>query len=361
MLNNFLTDLKNLVECESPTDDLVACQKVIETAAKIVENRTKVLPEIKSVEGRPVLWWGAKQPTTVLLCHLDTVWPIGSFKPVWQESGDQIFGPGIYDMKAGFLQAVYALANSKEIKDLTQKVALIATSDEETGSETSKKLIADISKVAKYVLVFEASYQDGQVKTARKGTSMYKIKVIGKAAHAGLEPEKGINATVEISKLINQIIELADSKSGTTVVPTVLQSGTTTNTVPEVATLDIDCRSFEMKQLQRIDSEIRKLQSSSAKVEVSGAINRPPLEEQNSKQLFQILNNKLKSVGKSEVLSAAVGGASDGNLAAAAGAQVLDGLGAVGHGAHAKTEHILKSKIESQIEMAKLLIQELCK
>ena len=210
-------------------------------------------------------------------------------------------------------------------------------------------------------MVFEASYQDGQVKTARKGTSMYKIKVIGKAAHAGLEPENGINATVEISKLINQIIQLADSKSGTTVVPTVLQSGTTTNTVPEVATLDIDCRSFEMKQLQRIDSEIRKLQSSSAKVEVSGAINRPPLEEQNSKQLFQILNNKLKSVGKSEVLSAAVGGASDGNLAAAAGAQVLDGLGAVGHGAHAKTEHILKSKIESQIEMAKLLIQELCK
>jgi glutamate carboxypeptidase len=297
----------------------------------------------------------------VLLCHLDTVWPIGSFKPVWQESGDQIFGPGIYDMKAGFLQAVYALANSKEIKDLTQKVALIATSDEETGSETSKKLIADISKVAKYVLVFEASYQDGQVKTARKGTSMYKIKVIGKAAHAGLEPENGINATVEISKLINQIIQLADSKSGTTVVPTVLKSGTTTNTVPEVATLDIDCRSFEMKQLQLIDSEIRKLESSSAKVEVSGAINRPPLEEQNSKQLFQILNNKLKSVGKSEVLSAAVGGASDGNLAAAAGAQVLDGLGAVGHGAHAKTEHILKSKIESQIEMAKLLIQELCK
>jgi glutamate carboxypeptidase len=116
-----------------------------------------------------------------------------------------------------------------------------------------------------------------------------------------------------------------------------------------------------MKQLQRIDSEIRKMESSSAKVEVSGAINRPPLEEQNSKQLFQILNNKLKSVGKSEVLSAAVGGASDGNLAAAAGAQVLDGLGAVGHGAHAKTEHILKSKIESQIEMAKLLIQELCK
>ena len=349
-----LQDLEALVRCESPSEDIDACRKVISLANEIALKQLGSAADIREVNGRPVFWWGDKNPKVVLLCHLDTVWPIGSFNPIWNIEGDVLRGPGTFDMKVGFVQALHAL------KGIKGSVALIATTDEEIGSHASRDLIKEVSKNASAVLVLEASL-DGKVKTGRKGTAMYVVKAIGLASHAGLEPENGINATVEISKLINQIIQLADSKSGTTVVPTVLQSGTTTNTVPEVATLDIDCRSFEMKQLQRIDSEIRKLQSSSAKVEVSGAINRPPLEEQNSKQLFQILNNKLKSVGKSEVLSAAVGGASDGNLAAAAGAQVLDGLGAVGHGAHAKTEHILKSKIESQIEMAKLLIQELCK
>lgn len=362
MLNEFLIDLRQLVECESPTEDLPACQKVIELAANILRKQTNSAAQIRSENGRPVLWWGTNNPKIVLLCHLDTVWPIGSFDPVWKETDDQIFGPGIYDMKSGFLQAVYAIAQlSKQNKPSTDmtNLALIATTDEETGSETSKRLIAEISKTAEYVLVFESSYMDGQVKTARKGTSMYQIKVIGKAAHAGLEPEKGINATVEIAKLVEVITKLADPKSGTSVVPTVLKSGTTTNTVPDSAVLDVDCRSFQMKELQRIDTQIRKLSSPSAQVSVTGGINRPPLEEVSTSKLFEKLNNALTNSGLPKVKSAAVGGASDGNLAAAAGAQVLDGLGAIGSGAHAKSEHILKSRIESQINMTALLLIEL--
>lgn len=359
MLNEFLKDLRQLVECESPTSDLIACQKVIEQSANILRNKVNKAAEIRQHNGRPILWWGSNNPKILLLCHLDTVWPVASFNPVWRETGDQIYGPGIYDMKAGFLQAVYALSNLEKNGDKLTDIALIATTDEETGSETSKQLIQDISRNAKYVLVFEASYMDGQVKTARKGTSMYQIKVIGKSAHAGLEPEKGINATVEMAKLIESIVKLENSEKGTTVVPTVLKAGTTTNTIPETAVLDVDCRSFQMKELERVDTQIRNLSSKNAKVEISGGINRPPLEEASSLKLFEKLNSTLTKSGLPKVKSAAVGGASDGNLAAAAGAQVLDGLGAVGSGAHANSEHILKSKIESQINMTTLFIREL--
>lgn len=352
-----LTDLKRLVECESPTEDLVACNQVVDLAIEITNSLLKVKAEKVMENGRPVYWWGSKSPKIVLLCHIDTVWPKGSFTPTWQVNGDVATGPGVFDMKAGFIQALYSLVG---IEHLENQIALVATTDEETGSATSKDLIARLAKAADAVLVFEASL-DGKVKTGRKGTAMYQIKVTGLASHAGLEPEKGINATTEIAKLVLQIASLENQKFGTTAVPTVLHSGTTTNTVPAFATLDVDVRSFTKSELERIDNAIRTLKSDVAKVEVTGGINRPPLEESSTSELHAKFEKVAASLGFPEIGKASVGGASDGNLAAAAGAKVLDGLGAVGHGAHAPTEFINVSYLEPRIKLTTAFIVELLK
>jgi glutamate carboxypeptidase len=345
------------VECESPTEDLVACNQVVDLAIEITNSLLKVKAEKVMENGRPVYWWGSKSPKIVLLCHIDTVWPKGSFTPTWQVNGDVATGPGVFDMKAGFIQALYSLVG---IEHLENQIALVATTDEETGSATSKDLIARLAKAADAVLVFEASL-DGKVKTGRKGTAMYQIKVTGLASHAGLEPEKGINATTEIAKLVLQIASLENQNFGTTAVPTVLHSGTTTNTVPAFATLDVDVRSFTKSELERIDNAIRTLKSDVAKVEVTGGINRPPLEESSTSELHAKFEKVAASLGFPEIGKASVGGASDGNLAAAAGAKVLDGLGAVGHGAHAPTEFINVSYLEPRIKLTNAFIVELLK
>jgi glutamate carboxypeptidase len=345
------------VECESPTEDLDACNQVVDLAIEITNSLLKVKAEKVMENGRPVYWWGSKSPKIVLLCHIDTVWPKGSFTPTWQVNGDVATGPGVFDMKAGFIQALYSLVG---IEHLENQIALVATTDEETGSATSKDLIARLAKAADAVLVFEASL-DGKVKTGRKGTAMYQIKVTGLASHAGLEPEKGINATTEIAKLVLQIASLENQKFGTTAVPTVLHSGTTTNTVPAFATLDVDVRSFTKSELERIDNAMRTLKSDVAKVEVTGGINRPPLEESSTSELHAKFEKVAASLGFPEIGKASVGGASDGNLAAAAGAKVLDGLGAVGHGAHAPTEFINVSYLEPRIKLTNAFIVELLK
>jgi glutamate carboxypeptidase len=352
-----IEDLKKLVEFESPSEDLAACRGVVELVVQIANENLNPAAELIEENNRPVFWWGSKNPEIVLLGHLDTVWPKGSYSPTWSVSGDIAKGPGIFDMKAGILQAIYAV---KEIPGADAKVAIIATTDEELGSQTSKALIERVSKSASAVLVLEASL-NGKVKTGRKGTSMYQIALHGRASHAGLEPEKGINATTEIAAIVIEVAKLANPEFGTTVVPTVMHAGTTTNTVPALATLDIDIRSFAAAELIRVDNAIKKLSAShpEAKLEVTGGINRPPLETSATTELYEILEKVAKEIGMEPVGQASVGGASDGNFAAAAGARVLDGLGAVGDGAHAPHEQILLSSIPSRVKLLTAFIKEL--
>jgi glutamate carboxypeptidase len=352
-----IEDLKKLVEFESPSEDLAACRGVVELAVQIANENLEPAAQLVEENNRPVFWWGSKNPEIVLLGHLDTVWPKGSYLPTWSVSGDIAKGPGIFDMKAGILQAIYAV---KEIPGADAKVAIIATTDEELGSQTSKALIERVSKSASAVLVLEASL-NGKVKTGRKGTSMYQIALHGRASHAGLEPEKGINATTEIAAIVIEVAKLANPEFGTTVVPTVMHAGTTTNTVPALATLDIDIRSFAAAELIRVDNAIKKLSAShpEAKLEVTGGINRPPLETSATAELYEILEKVAKEIGIEPVGQASVGGASDGNFAAAAGARVLDGLGAVGDGAHAPHEQILLSSIPSRVKLLTAFIKEL--
>ena len=354
MSAEMLKDLQALVEVESPTEDLDACVLVLEKANEITTRLIGRAARIIQEKGRPVYWLGSENPDVVLLAHLDTVWPIGSFTPLWKVEGDVVRGPGIYDMKAGFIQALYAMQHL----DLN-RVALIATTDEETGSATSRELIENVSKKAKAVLVLESAI-DGKVKIGRKGTSMYKITIHGRAAHAGLEPEKGINATVEIATIVNTIIALGNKEFGTTVVPTVMNSGTTTNTVPALATLDIDCRSFTLAEMQRVQAAINNLKPvhPDAKLEVTGGINRPPLETSATQALYEKCEAVAEKIGMGSIGSASVGGASDGNFAGIH-TQVLDGLGAVGNGAHATHEHILASHLEPRASLLTALVKEI--
>ena len=342
-LNPMLAALEALVKCESPTEDLKACNDVVRLASDIATRVLGTPAEIRQIEGRPVFWWGAAQPDVVLLAHLDTVWPIGSFTPLWQIDGDVLRGPGTYDMKAGFVQALFAL------KGISGSVALIGTTDEETGSHASRKLIQDVSSKAKAVLVLEAAI-DGKVKTGRKGTAMYQVHVHGRAAHAGLEPEKGINATTEIAHIITSLASLENKEKQTTVVPTLVKAGNSTNTVPDYAVLDIDARSFSTDEINRVDAAIRALKPlhPEARIEITGGLNRPPLETTSTMELYERAEKVAARIGMPPLGHASVGGASDGNFAAAAGAKVLDGLGAVGSGAHATTEWISIKALEER-------------
>ena len=349
-----LSALEKLVRLESPTEDLDACRGVIELASQIALDVLGVPAQIREVNGRPVFWWGAQNPDVIVLAHLDTVWPKGSFQSLWSIKDSAASGPGIFDMKAGFIQGLFAM------KGINGSVALVATTDEETGSTTSKEFIKEISAKAKAVLVVEATL-NGKVKTGRKGTAMYQVKIHGKASHAGLEPEKGINATVEMGHAILAVSGLENKELGTTVVPTMLRSGNTTNTVPDLAVLDIDVRSFSMAELQRVDAAVRKLTpvNPAARYEIAGGFNRPPLETTSTMALYERAEKVAKALGMPPLGHASVGGASDGNFAAAAGAQVLDGLGAIGDGAHAAHEWVDITTLESRSALLHALIKDI--
>lgn len=347
-----LAALEALVRAESPTDDLDACRSVVILASDIATRVLGKPAQIKEVEGRPVFWWGAEEPEVVLLAHLDTVWPHGSFQPLWSIDGDVIRGPGTFDMKTGFVQALYALHG------IEGSVALIATTDEETGSHCSRNLIRSLAVGSRAVLILEPSL-DGKVKTGRKGSSMYQIIVHGRAAHAGLEPEKGINATVEIAQIISSLAELENPHHGTTVVPTTLHSGVTTNTVPDKAILDVDVRSFSQEELMRVDNAIKQITGVQARVEIVGGLNRPPLPPSSTSELYEIAEKVAAKIGMKPLGKAEVGGVSDGNFAAAAGARVLDGLGAIGGGAHAASEWSSAHAMEERSKFLHEFIKEL--
>lgn len=352
-----LEQVRRLVTIESPTEDLDACRAVIAEAANIVTEVTGSAPTVRDEAGRPILIWGSETPRVLLLTHLDTVWPVGSFQPLWDVEGDIARGPGIFDMKAGFIQAVHALAG----RTPDDGVTLLATTDEETGSAASEAIIRRLALKAEAVLVMEASADGGALKIARKGTSMWRVRVEGRAAHAGLEPEKGINATLELAQIATTVSGLSRPEIGTTVVPTVISAGTTLNTVPAEGYLDIDARAFSRDEQVRVDEAIKSLKPTiaGAKITVTGGINRPPMEEAMTRALFERAVAVAMETGLGEISSAAVGGASDGNFTAALGTPTLDGLGAVGRGAHAADEHILISELPKRAQLLHALVSSL--
>jgi glutamate carboxypeptidase len=332
-----LDDVAALVNCESPSDDLAATRACSELVADLGADLIGRAAEAVTVDGRRHLLWRGDAPTRVLLVgHCDTVWPLGTLaRWPFAVDGDRATGPGVFDMTTGLVQLFHALS---VLDDLTG-VAVLVTSDEELGSPSSRRLIEDAARGARAAFVLEAS-AGGALKTVRKGTSIYRVVLQGKASHAGLEPEAGVNTTVEAAHQVLAIAALGQAPVGTTVTPTVLRSGRTTNTVPDAAEIAVDVRAGTAAEQQRVDAAMGGLQPvlPGAQVRVEGGINRPPLAATASADLFALANRLATRLGLPAVESVAVGGASDGNFTAGVGVPTLDGLGAVGDHAHAEGE-----------------------
>jgi glutamate carboxypeptidase len=287
---------------------------------------------------------GAGARPVVLLGHTDTVHPRGTLaaRP-WRETEGRIHAPGVYDMKAACVVALEALAACRALKLGTRRpVVLLLTCDEESGSFSGRELVEREARAAECVLVLEPPAPGGRAKTARKGTALFTLGVEGRAAHAGLEPEKGVSAVLEIARQVERVHALARPEAGTTVNVGTLSGGTAANVVPAEASAEIDVRFSTEEEARRVEAAVRALTpfDERARLRVGGGINRPPMERTPAvAELFQRARSVAASLGI-ELGEASVGGASDGNFAAACGAPVLDGLGVDGDGAHAAHEHI---------------------
>lgn len=348
-LPQMLADIQRLVEVETPSEDKAAVARGAAEVAALTAERLGVTPETVKIDGvtHLRLRFGAGTPKVVLVNHQDTVWPHGTLarKPFTHEDG-VLRGPGVFDMLTGVVMSLHAAAMLQEKGHSLDGLSILVTGDEEVGSITSRQLIEDEARSARAAFVLEAGAA-GALKIARKGTSNYEVVVHGRAAHAGLEPEKGINAGIALGLLLPEIEALGDPEAGTTVTPTVITAGTTTNTVPDRAQVTVDARATTIAEQERVDQQIRQLSSSmaGAEVEVLGSINRPPMERSAAEGLFAEAQELAATLGLPELKGVEVGGASDGNFTAALGVPTLDGMGAVGDGAHAEHEHALVEHI----------------
>ncbi len=351
--------IRRLVECESPSRDHAAVARSADLVDAIGTEMLGVAPERIEVEGVAHLRWRFGSSTRVLLlAHHDTVWPMGTLQRLpFDVQAGVLTGPGSFDMKTGLAMALHAVASLDDRNGVT----LLVTGDEELGSPRSRALIEETARGASAALVLEASADGGALKTERKGVSLYEIVVSGRAAHAGLEPEKGVNASVELAHLTIVAAALSDAVAGTSVTPTLAASGTTTNTVPASAQLWIDVRARTAGELERVDAALRGYRpvTPGASIEVRGGVNRPPLEPGMSMTLFALAARLAKRLGLPPLRHVAVGGASDGNFTAGLEVPTLDGLGAVGGGAHADDEHVLVEEIVPRTRLLTELVIEI--
>ncbi|MFF1715236.1 M20 family metallopeptidase [Streptomyces sp. NPDC058268] len=362
-----LADLEELVVCESFSSDLDAVSHSADVVAAQGTRHLGVPPERIVVDGITHLRWSFGTPRVLLLGHHDTVWPMGSLAThPWSVTDGIARGPGIFDMKAGLVQMFHALATLPSLEG----VCVLVTGDEEVGSDASRALIEEVAGQCAATFVLEASADGGALKTARKGTSAYELVVHGKAAHSGLEPEKGINAAVEAAHLTLALDTLAEEINigaphdwRTTVVPTVVGAGTATNTVPAEARVSVDVRVPTLSAQERVDVAMRALKTTvpGARLDVRGGPNRPPLEATSSAGLFERAQRITERQGLGHLSSAAVGGASDGNFTAGLGCPTLDGLGAVGGGAHADNEHLVVAEMVPRARLLAALVEEVAR
>lgn len=350
-----IDDLEELVLCESFSADLEAVARSAKVVAAMGARLLGAEPEFVVIDGVTHLRWTFGRPKVLLLGHHDTVWPAGTLRThPWSVIDGVARGPGVFDMKAGLVQLFHALSAMGSLDG----VSVLVTGDEEVGSPTSSPLIEDAARGLAAAFVLEASADGGALKTARKGTSMYEVEVYGKAAHAGLEPHNGVNAGIELAHQVLAIAEVGGS-DGTTVTPTVLAGGTTLNTVPAFAQVGVDVRVETRAEQARVDAVMRALapRLAGARLEVSGGPNRPPLETTMSAGLFALAQEVAAELGRPPLGQAHVGGASDGNFTAGVGCPTLDGLGAVGGGAHADHEHVIVAEMPHRTALLRGLLE----
>lgn len=343
-----LADLSQYVGIETPSDDKPSLARGLSWLDGWLRDRLGEPAEMRHTDGGPYGdirvydYTGTGTEPVLLLCHYDTVWPFGTItgRPFLVD-GDRVTGPGVFDMKAGLVQAVWALRALAAASLPVPPVRLLLNGDEEIGSLASRPVIEAEAKGARATLVFEAS-AEGALKTARKGVGLFRVTATGVEAHAGLDPGAGASAVDEIARVVLALHGLTDLEAGTTVNVGVLTGGTRSNVVAGVAEARVDVRVRSTAEAERIDQALAGLTAHHprATLTVDGGWNRPVMERTPAiAALFRLARERAAELGIT-LRECAVGGASDGNFVAASGAPVLDGFGAVGDGAHARHEHV---------------------
>ncbi|MGC8639877.1 MAG: M20 family metallopeptidase [Isosphaeraceae bacterium] len=356
-----------LAEHESPSRDTSALRGLAEMLSRRLSQLSGTVESHEDASGGPHIL--ARFPgqselrPALVLGHFDTVWPIGTLErmPVAQDEGC-LRGPGVYDMKAS-LAIFHAVLEAFQAFGLQPPRPIVAlyTSDEEIGSPGSRPIIEGLARLAEHVLVLEPPLADGSLKTARKGVGRFTIEVEGKAAHAGVAPERGRSAVVELAHQILRAHALNDPAVGTTVNIGLIEGGTTANVVPARALAEVDVRATTLAAAQAVEQSLRALQpvTRDTRIKVSGSFNRPPMERTAaSAALF----DKARAIGAGldlNLTEGSTGGGSDGNFTAALGVPTLDGLGSLGGGAHADDEHVVIASLPDRAALLAALLLNL--
>ena len=372
--DEIVSTIRELVEIESPSDNKAAVDRVAEA---IAEKFSRLGGEVRFHRAKDfgshlqVNFGGKSAKPVLLLGHYDTVYPLGTLATMpCRVERNQLTGPGVLDMKSGIALMLHALAalqdwhggspGKEQGGGLPRPVNVLLVSDEEVGSDSSRAITEALAKRAAAVLVLEPSYgRQGAVKTARKGVGEYLVKVTGKASHAGLDFQKGVNAILELARQIERISRFTDLKKGLTVNVGIVSGGSRTNVVPAEAAAQVDVRIARMKDAAGIDKKMRSLRPfhRKCKIEISGGNNRPPMERTAGVAALYAQASAIARELGWKLGEAAVGGGSDGNFTAGLGIPTLDGLGAVGDGAHAPHEHILISELPRRAALIAGLIE----
>ena len=370
--------LREFVESESPSNDRAALDGLANRIAAVAREmgaKIQVFPQRNtgnhllaefsvSPGSQSVTRTGKKTGRILLLGHMDTVWEQGTLAHMpFRLRNGRAYGPGVFDMKAGIVMAFFALRTLQELGiPVRKQIALLLNSDEEIGSPSSRPITEREARGSDAVLVLEPPHgAHGSLKTARKGVGDFLLRVEGRAAHAGIEPEKGASAIVELSRQVLILDKLASSVKGATISAGTIRGGTRSNVIPAEAEARIDVRVVRARDQQRIDKRLHALRSIDrrTKLLLSGGFNRPPMERTPATAaLFERARVLAKPLGIA-LHETAVGGGSDGNFTSAKGVPTLDGLGAVGDGAHAVREHIVLRELPRRTALLAHLIASL--
>jgi glutamate carboxypeptidase len=361
--------IRELVECESPSDDPASVDRFVHLLVSKLDNYTKVRTPSGGRFGhhmRCEFNFGRKprDGDILVLAHSDTVWPLGTLARMpFRRKDGRLWGPGVLDMKSGIAFFLFAIRMLRELDvPVTRRVVLHVNSDEEVGSETSRPLTEEAARSSAVVLVLEpGTGLTGKIKTARKGVGDYTVTVKGRASHAGVDFQNGASAIVELARQIERIAGFTDLDRGITVNPGVIAGGTRTNVVAAESRAEVDIRVARLKDAPGLDKKFHALRpfDKRCSIQVEGGVNRPPMERTPGiRKLFQTAQGWAKELGV-DLEESSTGGGSDGNFTAALGVPTLDGLGGVGEGAHAVNESILVDRIADRTALLAMLLSRL--
>jgi glutamate carboxypeptidase len=361
-----LSLLRHMVEIETPSDNKAAVDQMGAFLAKAFERlggKVTFFPQKEAGNHLKAEFAGSAGKPVLLLGHFDTVWSMGTLaKMPFRIDGGRAFGPGIYDMKAGIAMMIFAVRALKEAGATHRPITVLLDTDEEVGSVTGRAVVEATARDCEAVLVLEPSQgPKGHLKTSRKGVGDITIRVRGRASHSGVDFEKGRSAIVELARQLLEIVKFTDLERGITVNPGIIQGGTRSNVIAAEAWAEVDLRIARAADAGMLEQKFAALKpfDPDCSIEISGGMNRPPMERTaGTVRLFEIAREIAGSIGLT-LEESSTGGGSDGNFTSALGLPTLDGLGALGEGAHASHESIVVEQLPLRTAVLAGLLQTL--